>query len=390
MLVFVIDGEGTPLLPTNSARARILLKQGKAKVYSVVPFTIQLNRKIVNPVGEFKLGIDDGAKEVGISIAHKNNVVFAGNIKLRQDVSRKVLQRSQYRRTRRSRKLRHRQARFLNRGTKGWIPPSIKQKKDSIIRVVNDLKKRINITECVVEQGRFDTSSMAKGYKLIGREYQKSDYEGNTWRQKVLWRDNYKCQYCGATENLQVHHIIYKSKGGSNSISNGITLCKTCHSNLHKGLFSLTIKPKQFKYPAYLQQGKWYLFNELKKLFSKVNVCYGWMTAKARKTLGLEKDHHYDASAMIGANNYMCKPRMIIPRRTKVWEDNPTKTCTEKNGFKHWDIVKAEHKRLGIVIGSIRSLKSKCITLRTNFDDNFPVSYSKTKLLWRPSSIVYC
>jgi len=129
MLVFVIDSEGTPLLPTNSARARILLKQGKAKVYSVVPFTIQLNRKIVNPVGEFKLGIDDGAKEVGISIAHKNNVVFAGNIKLRQDVSRKVLQRSQYRRTRRSRKLRHRQARFLNRGTKGWIPPSIKQKK---------------------------------------------------------------------------------------------------------------------------------------------------------------------------------------------------------------------------------------------------------------------
>jgi len=81
---------------------------------------------------------------------------------------------------------------------------------------------------------------------------------------------------------------------------------------------------------------------------------------------------------------------MIIPRRTKIWEDNPTKTRTEKNGFKHWDIVKAEHKRLGTVIGSIRSLKAKCITLRTNFDDNFPVSYSKTKLLWRSSSIVYC
>lgn len=54
MLVFVIDSEGTPLLPTNSARARILLKQGKAKVYSVVPFTIQLNRKIVNIVKQLK------------------------------------------------------------------------------------------------------------------------------------------------------------------------------------------------------------------------------------------------------------------------------------------------------------------------------------------------
>jgi len=78
------------------------------------------------------------------------------------------------------------------------------------------------------------------------------------------------------------------------------------------------------------------------------------------------------------------------PRLSWLLSGYCTKTCTEKNGFKHWDIVKAEHKRLGIVIGSIRSLKAKCITLRTNFDDNFSVSYNKTKLLWRPSSIVYC
>jgi len=114
------------------------------------------------------------------------------------------------------------------------------------------------------------------------------------------------------------------------------------------------------------------------------------MTAKSRITLGLEKDHHYDASAMVGANNYKCKPYMIIPRRTKVWGNNPTKTCIEKNGFRHWDIVKAKHKRLGIVLGSVRSLKEKCITLRTSFDNNFQVSYSKTNLLWRPAGLAYC
>ena len=71
-------------------------------------------------------------------------------------------------------------------------------------------------------------------------------------------------------------------------------------------------------------------------------------------------------------------------------EDNPTKTCNEKGGFKHWDIIKANHTRLGVVIGSVRSLKKNCITLRTKFDNNFPVSYRKSVLLWKPSSIVYC
>jgi len=390
MPVFVVDLAGKPLLPTTERRSRILLDSKKAEVHTVVPFTIQIKRDVKNPIGDFKVGIDDGAKMVGISVAHRDKVIFAGNIKLRQDVSRKMLQRSQYRRSRRSRKLRHRPARFLNRGKKGWLPPTIRQKKDSILRVLDDLCKRINITECVVEQGHFDISSMTAGYQLTGKEYQKSDYVGNNWRQKVLWRDRYTCQCCKGKEELQTHHIIPRLQGGTNVVKNGITLCKDCHRSLHKGCWTLSIKPKRFKYPNHLQQGKWYLFNELKKRFQTVKVCFGWMTARARCFLGLDKDHHYDASAMIGANNYKCKPYIIIPRRTKVWENNPKKVCAEKDGFRHWDIVKAKHRRLGFVVGSIRSLKEKAITLRTNFDSNFPVSYSKTTLLWRPTGVVYC
>jgi hypothetical protein len=111
----------------------VLLNKKRARVYSVEPFTIQLNRAIENPIGKFRVGIDDGAKYVGISVSYKSTVVFAGNIRLRQDVSKKILQRSQYRKTRRSRNLRHRKARLLNRRIeKGWIPPSIRQKKESI------------------------------------------------------------------------------------------------------------------------------------------------------------------------------------------------------------------------------------------------------------------
>lgn len=83
------------------------------------------------------------------------------------------------------------------------------------------------------------------------------------------------------------------------------------------------------------------------------------------------------------------KEYLIIPKRKKIWEDNPTKTCEEKNGFRHFDLVKAIHRTKGTVIGTIRSLKARTITLRTGWDDNFPVSYNKTKLLWRFNSIMY-
>jgi 5-methylcytosine-specific restriction endonuclease McrA len=390
MSVFVIDKNGKPLLPTCEARARILLRQGKAEVYSVLPFTIRLKRVIENPVGEFKVGIDDGAKVVGISIAYKKRVAFAGNLQLRQDVSRKMLQRLQYRRTRRGRKLCHRKARFLNRGKRKWIPPAVRQKKHSILRVLDDLKKRINVTTCIVEQGQFDTSSMSKGYQLTGKEYQLAEYEGNDWRQKILWRDKYKCQHCKSEVNLQAHHIKPRSQGGPNTIKNGITLCEGCHKTLHAGEWSLKKKPRQFKYPAHTQQGKWWLLNQLQKRFKKVEVCYGWMTAKARRKLNLGKDHHCDASAMIEANKYKCQVYSIKPRRTKVDLYHPTRTCNEKHGFRRMDIVKAGHRTKGSVTGFVRSLAAKSLKIRTSFDDDFAVSYKKSKLLWRPAGLIYC
>ena len=113
------------------------------------------------------------------------------------------------------------------------------------------------------------------------------------------------------------------------------------------------------------------------------------MTAKARRKLGLEKEHYHDASVMIGANIYKCNPYIIVPKRTKIWENNPTKKCKEKSGFRHMDVVKAKHRKRGIVRGSIRSLGEKFITIKTSFNNNFPVSYRKTKLVWRPQNIIY-
>ena len=392
--VFVVDANGTPLLPTHPARSRKLLRNGRAKVIKVVPFTIQLTRVVDNPVGSFTVGIDDGSKTVGVAIVNEHNqeVVFRGEITLRLDVSRKLTQRATYRRGRRTRNLRHREPRFNNR--KQMTPfPSIRQRKDSIIRWIQDMMKRINITKAIIEEGQFDTSSMAAGRKLVGTEFQQSEFEGRNWRAKVLWRDKYQCQHCKSKDNLQAHHIKQRKDNGSNRVNNGLTLCEKCHDDLHKGLWQLNIKPKFFQYPMWLMQGKYYLREQIKLLGLDIETVCGWMTAFWRNQVGLAKSHSNDAISMV-CRDYLPKllslSWLIKPRRTRVWDNNPSKTCNEKNGFRHYDIIKANHRTMGIVIGSVRSLKKSSMTVRTSFDNNFPVSYKKSRLLQQASGLIYC
>lgn len=45
-------------------------------------------------------------------------------------------------------------------------------------------------------------------------------------------KHNY-CVACANTENLHQHHLIPKSRGGSNDETNLITLCGECHAKIH-------------------------------------------------------------------------------------------------------------------------------------------------------------
>jgi 5-methylcytosine-specific restriction endonuclease McrA len=53
-------------------------------------------------------------------------------------------------------------------------------------------------------------------------------------RHRVLERDGWRCQNCGAAQNLQVHHIERRSKLGSDTCDNLIALCAQCHASIHK------------------------------------------------------------------------------------------------------------------------------------------------------------
>ncbi len=53
------------------------------------------------------------------------------------------------------------------------------------------------------------------------------------WLQ-VLKRDGWRCQGCGRTENLQVHHIEPRSRLGDDTAENLIALCVLCHQKTHR------------------------------------------------------------------------------------------------------------------------------------------------------------
>lgn len=54
-----------------------------------------------------------------------------------------------------------------------------------------------------------------------------------TCRERVRNRDEHKCRWCGKTDDLNIHHVRYRSEGGPDNPKNLITLCFGCHKQVH-------------------------------------------------------------------------------------------------------------------------------------------------------------
>ena len=60
----------------------------------------------------------------------------------------------------------------------------------------------------------------------------------NGLHQRVLQRDGWRCQCCGAMANLELHLKQFRSHSGDDSEENLITLCTACHNQTHKNVTS--------------------------------------------------------------------------------------------------------------------------------------------------------
>lgn len=305
-MVYVLNIEGKPLMPCKPAKARHLLKDGKAKVVKREPFTIQLLFVCDNITQPVTLGIDAGSRHIGISASTEKKELYAADVELRNDIVELIATRRQYRRTRRSR-LRYRKPRFNNRKKgDGWVSPSIEQKIQCHLKVVADVHKILPITKIVVETASFDMQKIVNP-AIEGEQYQEGPQLGfwNT-RKYVLWRDNYTCQHCkGKSKDpvLEVHHIESRKTGG-NSPGNLVTLCRTCHEKHHREGMPLHIeRGKSMRDGAFMGIMRWTFYNRLKEIYTDVHMTFGYITKNTRITKGLPKEHCIDAYCIAGNLN---------------------------------------------------------------------------------------
>ena len=302
MFVYVLDMNGQPLMPTQRfGKVRRLLRDGKAKVVKRCPFTIRLlyepKTKIVQDI---VLGVDTGSKHVGVACVGNSKVLYQSQVELREDIKKKMDSRRMYRRNRRFRKTRYRKARFLNRGNsikKDRYCPTIVSKFHGHEREIEFCKKILPIKDIVLETGTFDTQLMEKPWLQEHKwAYQRGvNYGYSNAREHALVRDNYTCQCCGKKNcRLEVHHIVFRRNGGSDSLENLITLCEDCHKAVHLGEIDLKLKGKRRSTLRYATQMSIIRSMLLKKYPDAIET-FGFVTKANRENLGIGKDHYLDA-----------------------------------------------------------------------------------------------
>lgn len=303
-MVFVLDTHKQPLHPCHPARARKLLRAGKAAVYMVHPFTIILNRVVDGPSDkEYHVKFDYGSRHTGVAILKDNTVCWLGQLEHRTDIKQNLQQRSGYRGRRRSANLRHRKPRLDNRVRhKGWLPPSLMSRVNNIETLMRRLIKLVHLGAISYENVKFDTQLM-QNPNISGVEYQQGTLLGYEVREYLLEKYGRKCIYCGAEGvPLEIEHITPRSRGGSNRISNLGIACHAC--NQKKG----NMTAEEFGFPniqkktmaslrdaALVTATRWKVLDALKSFDLPVECGSGARTKMNRIQLGLPKEHYYDA-----------------------------------------------------------------------------------------------
>ena len=315
-VVMVVGKGNVPLMPTSAKRARILLRNKRADVYKMHPFTIRILDRENGNLQKMELKFDPGSKTSGIALT-----VFGERrgwfclsawelIHRGQQIRNSLLKRAYCRSGRRNRKTRYRKSRFLNRSRKdGWLPPSLMSRVNNILSFSHRIFKVCPISNIVVEQVKFDTQLMENEF-IEGVEYQQGTLQGYDIREYLLEKWKRTCAYChNQNVSLEIDHIIPQSRGGSNRISNLCLACKKCNQKKGNNSIQEFLVNKPIILKSILEQTKVPLkdtsavnsirkiiVTELVKYFGvPVSVCTGGQTKYNRALQGYIKTHWIDA-----------------------------------------------------------------------------------------------
>ena len=400
-MVYVLSINSKALMPCTEAKARHLLKSDKATVIRREPFVIQLKFYCENQIQSVTLGIDAGAKYVGLSASTVKRELYSAEVVLRTDITDLLSTRRELRSARRNRKTRYRKSRFLNRvkaKKQGWLAPSIQNRIDAHLKVVDNVLKILPVAKIIVETASFDIQKL-KNPDISGAEYQQGE-QLNFWnvREYVLFRDNHTCQHChGKSKDnvLNVHHLESRKIGGD-SPANLITLCETCHKAFHTGKIKLKqTRGQSFKAEAFMGISRWFIFNKLKETYPvEIKNTYGYLTKNARIKSGLPKAPHVDAFCIAGnlqaeRLNYHWYQKQVRKHNRQIHKLTINKGGNRKRnqspfevfGFRLFDKVKCKGE-LGFIFGR-RASGSFDVRKLDGTKISASISYKKLELIFK-------
>ena len=419
--VFVIDTNFQPLNPVPPGQARRLLKLKQAAVYRRYPFTIILKYAVPSLDTEpHQLKIDPGSNTTGLAIVQGEKVIWGAELTHRgQQIKNDLESRRAIRRSRRKRKTRYRQPRFLNRTRqKGWLPPSLESRVKNIMTWVGRITRYVPITGISQELVKFDTQAMQNS-EVSGKEYQQGELAGYEVREYLLQKWDRKCAYCGV-ENVpfEVEHIHPKSKGGSDRVSNLTLACHDC--NQAKGNKDikdfLAKKPdilsrilRQAKLPlkdaAAVNSTRWALFSRLKQTGLPVETGTGGRTKYNRVRLNLAKTHWIDSACVGNVERLQVLTSQPLLITAKGWGNR--KMCTPNKygfpvrhrtrcktffGFQTGDMVRAilpTGKFAGVHVGRLTVRESGVFEIKTALGKVSPVRHKYCKSIHRNDGYMY-
>ena len=315
--VLVLDKNRQPLMPCHPARARELLREGKAAVFRRFPFTVILKQREGGAVQDTRLKLDPGSKVTGMALVANfarrgATVVWAGELAHRGAAIRKALEQRRGHRGHRRGNLRYREPRFDNRTRPaGWLAPSLQHRVDTTWTWVMRLCRWAPVTSLSQELVRFDMQAM-QNPEISGTEYQQGELRGYEVREYLLEKWKRACVYCDATNvPLEIDHIHPRSKGGSDRVSNLAISCHDCNqrkgdrpikqflSRSPKRLAHIEARAKaSLKDAAAVNSTRWALYERLKATGLPVETGSGGRTKWNRSRQGYPKAHWIDAACV--------------------------------------------------------------------------------------------
>lgn len=336
--IYVIGKDGKPQMPTKRRRhVQKLLNTDKARIAEHVPFTIQLlydNTPVLQPI---VMGKDPGRTNIGAAVVGlKGELLFSAVVETRNKEIRKLMSdRQAHRRASRNgeRKARQRlakrfhtmlkagilmrklptygdekfitcnyirntEARFCNRRRpQNWVTPTVEHLIRTHINLIHKMQKYLPITDVAIEVNRF-AFMLLEDPTVTGLDFQNGPLKGfDNVNAAMFDMQHGKCLLCGKPIT-QYHHIIPKSKGGSNTLKNIAGLCDDCHAKVHTD--ETTSKKlqskknglmKQYAALSAINQAIPFICQQLEAEFGEehVHYCTGLETSIMRSSLGVEK-----------------------------------------------------------------------------------------------------